>query len=159
MAVMEVGGTVLAATAHNNTITYKDQAGNTAEAAAAFAGRSAAAVDTYDHPVNGATFIPLNAGDTGISDITVYQSSAAVATGVMNLVILHPLMFIPTGAAYNGVLIDGINSDVNLERIYDDACIAFSELTKPSTTATTYVGSLRMIQRKAARTRRQRRNR
>lgn len=148
--IMEVGTTALAATAHNNTYTYVDDMGNTAEAAAAFAGRSGAIADTHDQPVNGAMFAPLNAGDVGVSDITQYQCSASVATGVMNLVLLHPLLFVPCGAAYFGALIDGINSDISLEEVLTDACLSLAELAKPATTATTYHGHIRMIQGNAA---------
>ena len=147
---MVVGGTNLAATAHNNTFTYVDDNGNTAEATTAQTGRSGATTDTFDHAVGANQFAVLNSPDVGVSDFTSYQCSASVATGVMNVILYQTLMIVPIGLAYAGAMIDGINSDVNLEEVLTDACLCFIELAKPATTATTYSGLVRMIQGNAA---------
>jgi hypothetical protein len=41
--------------------------------------------------------------------------------------------------------VDGINTAFNLARIFDSACLAFLEVIKPATTATTYTGSFTAV--------------
>lgn len=135
---VEVGGTALAATAHNwTTCLYTDQSGNAASALPSLTGNASAIVRRLDHPV-GQWFAPLAAGDTGIKELDQMQCSASVATGVINFVIGHPLIMIPCPIANLVCMVDGINTSFNLERVFDDAAIAFLEITKPATTATTY---------------------
>ncbi len=43
------------------------------------------------------------------------------------------------------VVIDGINSAFNLARIFDDAALAFLEVSKPTTAAATYTGSFSTV--------------
>lgn len=141
---VEVGGTALAATAHNWTVcTYLDQA-NAASTLPSLTGNSAAIVRRLDHPVN-QWFAPLANGDTGIKALTQMQSSAAVATGVINFVIGHPIAFLPIPITNMVCPTDGINTTFNLSRIFDDAALAFLEITKPSTTATNYSGTFTMV--------------
>lgn len=144
VAWMEVGSPALAATAHSNTITYQDQDGNTAEAAAACAGVSGAIAKRFDHAAN-QWFFPLNTPDVGISKLTSYQCSAAVATGVMNLVLAHPLCFFPCPVTNYMAPQDGVNTMFNFQRVLDDACLSFIEFVKPATTATTYAGNLTLV--------------
>jgi hypothetical protein len=136
--------TVLNATANNLTLTYVDQDGNTAEAGAAQAIRVSSAVGTipYTQPV---WFYPLNNGDTGLRNITVHNLSAA-ATGNVDQMIAHPIALLPAaGVANQSVVLDGINSSFNLERIYDDAALTFLEYFKSATTATTYAGFITLL--------------
>lgn len=142
-AFMEVQS-ALAATAHNNTITYRDENNNTAEAAPACAGVSGAIAKRFDHVAN-QWFIPLNGNDAGITQLTQYQCSAAVASGAMNLVVGHPLCFIPFPVANYMVVMDGINSAFNFVRVEDGACVAMIEYMKAATTATTYAGQIVMV--------------
>ena len=138
---VEVGGTALAATAHNWTVcTYTDQDGNVGATLPSLTGNSGALVRTLDHPV-GRWFAPLATGDSGVKALTQMQCSALVATGVINFVIGHPIAFMPCQAANLICLVDGINTSFNLVRVFDDAALAFLEITKPSTTATNYTGS------------------
>lgn len=138
---VEVGGTALAATAHNwTTCTYRNQAGTDAQTMPSLTGNSGAIVDRLDHPV-GQWFAPLAVGDTGAMDLNQMQCSAAVATGTINFVIGHPIAWMPCPIANLVCVADGINTAFNLVRIFDDACLAFLEVTKPSATATTYNGS------------------
>jgi hypothetical protein len=142
---VEVGGTALAATAHNWTVcTYTDESGNTGATLPSLTGNSAAIVDRLDHPV-GQWFAPLAAGDTGVRALTQMQCSAAVATGAINFVIGHPLAFLPCPVANMVCVADGINTAFNLVRIFDDACLAFLEMPKPATTATTYSGMFETV--------------
>lgn len=138
---IQVGGTALAATAHNwTTCTYLDQA-NAASTLPSVTGNSAAIVNRLDQPV-GQWFVPLESGDVGIKAWTQMQASAAVATGVIWFMIGHPLGFMSFPQA-NGLLpFDWLTNRDQAPRIFDNACIAFMEPLKPATTATTYTGRL-----------------
>jgi hypothetical protein len=134
-------GTALPATAHNwATCTYTDQDGNAGATLPSIAGNSSNIINRLDMPT-GSWFAPLAAGDTGIKALTQMQCSAAVASGAIDFVIGRHIGFMPMGIANMSWILDGINSAFNLERIYDDACLAFLEITKPATAATTYSGS------------------
>jgi hypothetical protein len=136
---VEVGGTALAATAHNwDVCTYTDQA-NAASTMPSLAGNSGAIVRRLDHPAY-QWFAPLAPGDVGIKALTQMQCSAAVATGAINFVIGHPIAFMPCPVASMVCTVDGINTALSLSRIFDGACLAWLEMSKPSTTATTYSG-------------------
>ena len=137
---VEVGATQLAATAHNWTVcTYTDQdgAGSTLPS---LTGNSAAIVRRLDHPV-GQWFAPLASGDVGIQTLTQMQCSATVATGLIDFVIGHPIAFMPNQLANIVCFTDGINTAFNLVRVFDDACLAFLEVTKSASTLTTYSGT------------------
>jgi hypothetical protein len=140
--MIEVGGTALAATAHNwASCTYRNQAGTDAQALPTVTGNSGAIVDRLDQPVN-TWFCPLNTGDSGIMDLANIQCSAAVATGAINFVIGHPLgvMLFPI---INSLLPFNWLTNRNLApRIFADACVALLELPKPATTATVYNGQI-----------------
>ena len=133
--------TALAATAHNITIQYKDQNNNAAENAAVITGLSACIANRLDDTAN-RWFVPMNSGDSGIYTITGITNSAAVATGAGNMVLGHPIAYMPIPLANFITGVDGVNGIPNLNRIFDDACIAFLELQKATTTATTYNGSI-----------------
>ena len=135
---VEVGGTALAATAHNwTTCLYRNQAGTDNQTFPSMTGNSGAIVDRLDHPT-GSWFMPLASGDTGVMDLAQMQCSAAVATGAINFVIGHPLCWVPCPIANMVCDADGI--DDALVRVFDDAALAFLEVSKPATTATTYNG-------------------
>ena len=141
---VEVGGTALAATGHNWTVcTYKDEA-DAASTLPSLTGNSGAIVDRLDHPTN-QWFAPLESGDVGIKALTQMQCSAAVATGAVNFVIGHPLAFVPVPIANCACLWDGINTSFSLVRVFDDAALAWLEIVKPSTTATTYNAGVTMV--------------
>ena len=133
----EVGASNLGATAHNwDAIQYRDQDGTDAQAAASIAGRSGALADSIDL-VLGRWFVPLLSGDTGAKDLAQIKVDAVV-TGAMNVVIGHPLMWMPCPVANLGFINDGINSAFNLSRIFDDAALALLSIFPAATTATTY---------------------
>jgi hypothetical protein len=138
---VEVGGTALAATAHNWTVCqYTNQAGTTAQSFPSMTGNSSAIVRRLDHPV-GQWFMPFASGDSGVKALTQMQCSASVATGVINFVVGHPLAWMPCPVANMVCIVDGINSAFNMVRIFDSAALAFLEVCKPSTTATNYSGT------------------
>lgn len=142
---VEVGGTALAATAHNWTVCqYTDQGGTTAVSLPSLTGNSGAIVRRLDHPTS-QWFAPLATGDTGVKALTQMQCSASVATGVINFVIGHPIAWMPCPVINMVCVADGLNSAFNLVRIFDDAALAFLEVSKPSTTATNYTGSFTTV--------------
>lgn len=134
----------LGATAHSWRITYVDDVPNAAENAATVVGLSGGITPRLDVVANTQWFIPLNAGDLGISDITLFNMGASVS-GAHNLLLGHPLGFIPQPVAQQMVVLDGINSAFNLTRVLDDACLSFFELYKAATTATQYNGMLKLV--------------
>jgi hypothetical protein len=137
-------GTALAATAHNWTVcTYTDQAGG-ASTLPSLVGNSAAIASRLDHPL-GQWFAPLEAGDVGIKALTQMQCSAAVATGTINFVIGHPIAFLPAPIANLTCIVDGVNTAFNLERIFDNAALAFMQMPASSATATTYGGTITLV--------------
>jgi len=141
---IQVGGTALAATAHNWTVClYTDQA-NASSTMPSLTGNASAIVDRLDHPVN-QWYCPLESGDVGIKAWTQMQCSASVATGVIWFMLGHPIAFMPIPIANMVCIIDGIMTAFNLVRIFDNACLAFLEVTKPSTTATTYTGQFQTV--------------
>lgn len=138
-------GTALAATGHNwTTCTYVDQSGNTGATLPSLTGNSGNIINRLDHPTS-QWFAPLATGDTGIEALTQMQCSAAVATGAVDFVIGHPLAWMPCPIANMACLVDGVSTAFNLVRIFDDACMAFLEVVKPATGATTYTGTITTV--------------
>lgn len=139
---IEVGGTALAATAHNwTTCTYTDALGNTGATLPSVTGNSGAIVDRFDHPAN-SWFCPLAADDDGIKNLTQMQCSAAVATGAINFVIGHAIGIMSFPVINSLLPFDWLTNRDQAPRIFDDACLALFELPKPATTATTYTGQI-----------------
>jgi hypothetical protein len=135
----EVGGTALAATAHNWTVcTYTDQT-NAASTIPSAAGVSGAGIDRIDL-TSPQWFMPLEAGDVGIKALTQMQCSAAVATGLVNFVIGHPLALFPCPVANSMCGWDGINTAFSLVRVFDDAAMAFLDVMKPTSGTPTFTG-------------------
>lgn len=133
--------TALPATAHNWTVcTYTDQSGNTGATLPTVTGNSSNIINRLDQPA-GTWFCPLASGDTGIDSLTQMQCSAAVASGAIDFTIGHPIAFMPCGIANFVCEKDGLTTSISLERIFDDACLAFLEICKSATTATTYTGT------------------
>jgi hypothetical protein len=132
----------LAATAHNHTIEYTDNAGNVNQVSAAFAGINAGIAKRVDH----AGFaIPLLAGDYGLQSLSKYTCSAAVATGANNIVVGHPILLIPLPTANKMESLSAFIDPTIMQRIYDGACLALLEINKPSVTATSYQGFLSVV--------------
>jgi hypothetical protein len=142
---IEVGGTALAATAHNwTTCTYRDDAGNDAQTLPSVTGNSGAIVRRLDQPAQ-TWFCPLASGDVGIMDLAQMQCSAAVATGVINFVIGHPLVWMPIPIANLHIIHDFVRGAFSLVRVFDDAALGFLEVMKPSTSSTTYNAGITVV--------------
>lgn len=136
-------GTTLGAGAHNWTVcTYLDHDGNAATLPSV-TGNSANLINRLDQPT-GTWFCPLATGDHGIKALTQMQCSASI-TGAIDFVIGHPLAVLPNVAANAWFVLPMINDAFSLERVFDDAALAFLELTKPVATATTYVGQFETV--------------
>jgi hypothetical protein len=139
---VEVGGTALAATAHNwTTCLYRDEAGNDNQTLPSLAGVSGAIVDRFDHPAN-QWFAPLASGDVGIMDLAQMQCSAAVATGLINFVIGHPIGFMFFNVTGAILPFDWLTNKDQAPRIFNDACLAGIECIKSSTAGSTYTGRI-----------------
>lgn len=137
--------TALSATAHNVTVTYVDQDGNAAEAAAAYAAAVSAVAGRTNTPA-GSWFVTLNAGDTGARYLTnIAQSTITSVTGVSTFFVGHPLCIAPCPIANVPFVYDGINSAFSLVRIYDDACLSFMTPGIATTGSITYTGLLRLV--------------
>lgn len=137
---VEVLQTQLSATGHAwTTCLYTDQDGNGSATLPSLTGNSAAIVRRLDHPTS-QWFAPLASGDTGIQQLDQMQCSAAVAAGTISFTIGHPIAWMPCPIINLACVVDGINTAFSLTRVFDDACLAFLEVCKPSATATTYTG-------------------
>ena len=136
--------TTLAGTAHNWTVcTYRDEAGNDAQTLPSVTGINAGATPRFDMPLS-TWFCPLATGDSGIMDLAQLQLSAAVATGTADAVIGHPIgiMCFPIGGGIT-LPFDWLTNRQQAPRIFDDACLALFEISKPSgAAASTYTGVL-----------------
>lgn len=138
---VEVGLTALAAVAHNHTVcTYLNQA-NAASTLPSLTGNSAAITHRLDHPVQ-QWFAPLASGDSGIKAWTQMQTSALVTTGTLNFVIGHPIGFMSFPVINSMMPFDWLTNRDQAPRIFNDAYLAFLEIMKPATTATTYTGRI-----------------
>lgn len=137
--------TVLPATAHNWTVCqYTDQGGNTAQSIPSIAGVSASVAGAIDLAANN-WFMPLASGDYGVKALTQMQCSALVATGAVDFVVGHPIAFIPHPIITIMCAVDGINTAFNMALIYDNACLAFLEVVKPTTGSATYTGQIKLV--------------
>lgn len=135
--------TVLSSTAHNITITYMDQNGNTAEAGTAQAGRISAAVGTIPFTTP-QWFYYLNGTDNGVRKITNWATSAA-NTGVSDVFIAKMLAICPIPFANVSYVLDGINSAFNLVKITSGACLTFMEYFMAATSACTHSGLIKIV--------------
>jgi hypothetical protein len=142
---VEVLNTALAATGHNWTVClYTDQDGNTGATLPSLTGNNAGIARRLDHPTS-QWFAPLASGDIGIQQLDQMQCSAAVATGTIAFTIGHPLAWMPCPIINLACVVDGINSAFSMARVFDDAALAFLEVCKPATTATTYTGMITTV--------------
>lgn len=138
---VNVGGTALAATAHNWTVcTYTDQ-DDAASTLPSVAGRSGATIDTFDLPT-GTWFAPLESGDVGIKALTQMQCSASVATGVAEFVIGHPIGIFTLPINNMVIPFDFLTNRNQAPRIFDNACCALLELPRNAGNAVMYTGQI-----------------
>lgn len=136
---IQVGTTVLPATAHDWTVClYIDESGN-ASTLPSLVGNATAIVNRFDHPIN-QWFAPLANADYGIKNLTQMQCSALVATGIIHFMIGHPLGFMSFPVINSLLPFDWLTNRNQAPRIFNNACLALLEPLKPAATATTYTG-------------------
>jgi hypothetical protein len=85
-----------------------------------------------------APFIPLAAGDTGISDLTNFTFTGGTAYGGTGQLVLHlvkPLWGIPLPASGIHQVAEFVNALPNLARIRDGACLQWMLMNTGATTA------------------------
>lgn len=139
--------TVLAATAHNWTVCqYTNDAGTTGQSFPSVAGVSACVVGGIDLAAgSGSWFMPMAGTDVGVKALTRMQCSAAVATGTIDFVVAHPIAFMPCPVANLVCIADALYTAMQLQQVYDNACLSGIEIAKPATTATNYAGALTLV--------------
>ena len=94
----------------------------------------------------GQWFVPLNTGDQGARYITnISQSTITSVTGVTTWWIAHPIAMMPFPVANVPFVLDGINSAFNLQRIYDDACLAMYTPSIATTGTINYAGVVQVV--------------
>jgi hypothetical protein len=71
------------------------------------------------------------------------QCSSAALTGAINFVIGHPLAFM--GCLVLNVMLPFDGASMAFPRVFDDAALAWLEVIKPATTATTYSGNVTFV--------------
>jgi len=137
--------TVLPATAHNWTVClYTNHAGTASQTLPSVTGNASNIVNRLDGPL-GTWWCPLATGDRGIKVLTQMQCSALVATGAIDFTIGHPIAAISIPINLLNCVTDGINTAFNLTRIFDNACLAFLEILRPSATLNQYQGSVTVV--------------
>lgn len=140
--------TTTGATAHNLSMTYTDQAGNTGNTLPVTVSCTASAITPHiTHSGTAANnygpFLPLASGDYGIRSVQSVQLSAASLAGTAALVLAKPIMTIPLIATSIATERDFLNSLPSLPQIKDDACLTWLYFTGAATAASTNIyGSL-----------------
>jgi len=74
--------------------------------------------------------------------LTQMQCDAAVATGVIWFMIGHPIGFMSFPVASSMLPFDWLTNRNQAPRVFNDACLALLEPLKPSTSITTYTGTI-----------------
>lgn len=122
-------------------MTYVDQDGNTAEVGPIL-DRIPQAQSNDRVPFSAPNwFYPLNAADTGVRRITNIDIVSALSAGVVTWFIGHPLLWIPAALDDIQNEIECVLMMLNMNRIYDDACLALLVIGAPTSSAT-YSGTI-----------------
>lgn len=140
--------TTTGATAHNLSMTYTDQDGDTGNTLPVTVSCTASAITPHiTHSGTAANnygpFLPLASGDTGIRSVQSVQLSAASLAGTAALVLYKPIMTIPLVAVSIASERDFLNQIPSLPQIKDGACLTWLYFTGAATAASTnFYGSL-----------------
>jgi hypothetical protein len=118
--------TGLSAAAHTVTITYTNQNGDT--------GRTATVVLPASAGIGRVFFATLQAGDSGVRQITGVSGSATPPTGTFNLLIIRPLLVV--GVTANAPRTLG-REEAGLTPLYANTCAALMFYNPTGTTAAT----------------------
>lgn len=143
--------TASGATAHNLSMTYTDQAGNTGNTLPVTVSGTASAIQGHlTHSGTAANnygpFLPLTSGDTGIRSVQDVKLSASSGAGTAALVLCRPLAQITLSVAGLMVEKDLLNQIPSLPEIKDGACLTWLYAAGAATGAnTTFAGSLEFV--------------
>lgn len=118
------------ATAHNLSMSYTDQDGNTGQALPVTVACTASAIVPHiTHSGTAANnygpFVPLASGDTGVRNVASVTLSAASGAGTAALVMTRPLAVLPLTTASVAGERDLVNQFPSLPQIKDGACLHF----------------------------------
>lgn len=90
-------------------------------------------------------YMPLAAGDTGVTWLQNYTTSAAtINTGSMVFVLGAPLFVLPLSVLNVVSMMDAVNMVSNLERVFDAACLSFL-IYFPVATGATITGGVEVV--------------
>jgi len=137
--------TTLGNQAHNwTTCLYRNQAGTDSQTLPSVTGTVNLAATQLDHPLApaGPWFCPLATGDSGIMDLAQMQCSAATLTGGINFVIGHPLGVLCFPIITKILPFDWLTNGDLAPRVFDNAAIAFLQISRAAGTAVTFTGTL-----------------
>lgn len=140
--------TTSGATAHNLSMSYTDQDGNTGNSLPVTVSCTASAITPHvTHSGTAANnygpFLPLASGDYGIRNVASVQLSAASGAGTAALVLARPLLTIPLTTVSVASERDFVNQIPSLPLIPDDACLTWLLFTGGAVAASTnFYGSL-----------------
>lgn len=138
------------ATAHNLSMSYTDQDGNTGNTMPVTVSCTASAITPHiTHSGTAANnygpFLPLASGDYGIRNVASVQLSAASGAGTAALVLAKPILTIPLTTATVASERDFVNQIPSLPQIKDDACLTWLYFAGAATAASTnFYGSLEL---------------
>lgn len=136
------------ATAHNLSMSYTDQDGNTGNTMPVTVSCTASAITPHiTHSGvaanNYGPFLPLASGDYGIRNVASVQLSAASGAGTAALVLARPILTIPLTTASVASERDFMNQIPSLPKIPDGACLTWLYFAGAATAASTNLyGSL-----------------
>jgi len=142
--------TTTGATAHNFSMSYTDQDGNTGNSLPVTVACTASAITPHiTHSGTAANnygpFLPLASGDTGIRSVQSVQLSAASLAGTAALVLYKPILTIPLTTAAVASERDFLNQIPSLPQIKDGACLTWLYFAGAATAASTnFYGSLEL---------------
>jgi hypothetical protein len=109
------------------TLNYRDQSDNDQAAPFAMTSPGASAPVSTLYANNGAPFLPMAAGDTGIKRINSY-TLATGTTGTVAFVLCKFLAAMPIAGSNSPTERDFLSQMVSLPRIEDDACLGIITL-------------------------------
>ena len=128
-----VPSTVMGAATPTITLGYTNSAGTasraTPSAPALPLGNTAAAVSSVIYSGTGSgkygPFMPLANGDAGIRSVQSVSLSASYVSGVLNLLLVKPLLTLPMTTIGVAAERDLLNQVPSLPKVYDGACLAW----------------------------------
>jgi hypothetical protein len=130
------------ATAHNVSVSYTDQDGNTGSSLPVTVACTASAI--VGHIAHSGTaannygpYLPLASGDYGVRNVASITISAASGSGTAALVLARPIAYVPVVTASVLGERDLFNQVPSLPRVYDGACLSLLYFAGAATAAST----------------------